>query len=140
MVRFVEQGLLAGLKGSGALNFKAPETNEAITSWKEKMDVFSYGLILTEILTESDFFSRRAMIMVSSKAATEFRPQWKGEQGEKVKEVRLRKLLESCWKMRPEERPSFAGILDEFDAINFQFWGDVDAQEVREFLATLKEK
>jgi serine/threonine protein kinase len=140
-IRFILGGVLtvAQERPGGPPGFKAPESTKAAIVWTDKMDVFSFGLILTEILTESDFFSRRAAMMVAADASAEFRPPW-GSHAQTVKEAKIRSLCQKCWLMNPEARPSFTEILEEFDAINYNFWPDVDPLEVREFLADVQER
>jgi hypothetical protein len=123
----------------GTPGFKSPESAKPPIVWTDKMDVFSFGLILTEILTESDFFSRSAAIMVNRNAPTEFTPPW-GSHDAKVSERRIKLLCQKCWLLDPDARPSFTEIRDELDAVDYKFWADVDPLEVREFLADVKEK
>jgi serine/threonine protein kinase len=118
----------------GPPNFQAPDLNEP--NYTEKADVFSFGLIFTELLTGSDFFSRASQMYVSARAATEFKPQWKPEFSLPSP---VKRLAEQCWRLKPHERPSFARLLDEFDKLDYKFWDDVDPLEVREFIAEIRE-
>jgi serine/threonine protein kinase len=113
-----------------SLRLTAPEAKGDPALWTNQVDVFSYGSIVFQLLTDSKHLSRIGMF----NSAT-VKPQWNKPPGDRVANRDLRGLLERCWASDPVSRPLFPVILDEFDRMDYKFWPDVDPGKVRDFIA-----
>jgi len=97
----------------GTALYMAPEVMKG-KPFNEKADVFSYGLILHEIMTGQEIFP-------------EYEDWDEFEEAVCVKKVRppiaadcepsLKYLIEKCWDADPEQRPSFKEIVFRLDEI-----------------------
>jgi len=83
-------------------------------SYNEKCDLYSYGMVLWEILTGSDPFPEIETYssMVQAVCQEHKRPVIPANCP-----PTLKKILEACWDANPENRPSFQDILDDFESI-----------------------
>eukprot|EP01130_Rhizamoeba_saxonica_P000748 TRINITY_DN10673_c0_g1_i1.p1 TRINITY_DN10673_c0_g1~~TRINITY_DN10673_c0_g1_i1.p1 ORF type:complete len:813 (+),score=144.14 TRINITY_DN10673_c0_g1_i1:38-2440(+) len=110
----------------GNVKYSAPEILQAryhdevkIYAYCEKTDVYSFGLMLWELLTLNPLFSRPK--------------KFKGKEGlaEYVLEgnrpkimdfwpSRVQDLLSNCWNVNAENRPDFQSIIQEWDSIETQ--------------------
>ncbi|KAK4346811.1 hypothetical protein RND71_033150 [Anisodus tanguticus] len=74
--------------------------------YNHKVDVYSFSMILWELLTNSTPFKGRSNIMVAYAAATKLRPSMDNIPTD------IEPLLRSCWADDPAERPEFEQISD----------------------------
>jgi len=95
----------------GPIKWMAPEAFKRIYS--EKSDVWSYGVVLSEIVNRHEphdnleLFEATQKIGVEHKAPTiDNMPKCPGI---------LLKIMKSCWKVVPEERPTFSKICKLFE-------------------------
>ncbi|CAN4083237.1 unnamed protein product [Withania somnifera] len=79
--------------------------------YNHKVDVYSFSMILWELLTNSTPFKGRSNIMVAYATATKLRPSMDNIPRE------IEPLLSSCWAEDPAERPEFEQISDFLDNI-----------------------
>jgi len=111
--RIVERATLM-TSAIGTVSWMAPEilNNE---KYSEKADVYSFGIIIWEIL--------------SRKIPFEELPSWnipvavtKGERPTITKEMNpeLVKIMKICWHQKPSKRPSFVEILQELNKLQAQ--------------------
>jgi hypothetical protein len=113
----------------GRLYYAAPELYLDAAQPTPKMDVFSFGLILFEILFGCPGFSRdEPPIFVMRRILAGDMPKIPDSCGKFMQE-----LIPRCWAMDPESRPSFEDILNEFQANGFCILPDADAMRIRTY-------
>ncbi|KAK8843739.1 hypothetical protein M9Y10_024807 [Tritrichomonas musculus] len=113
---------------TGAPIYTAPEVTEGCKS-SFKMDVYSYSLILFEILT----------------AKTGQKPVYKGTRPYEVRpntsnleNNAQKELIEKCWSEDPAKRPEFKDIVKKIGEIGF--YSNFDCKEVDEYLKLFPEE
>jgi serine/threonine protein kinase len=105
------------VKGSseyaGSLRYMAPETVLA-RGTSLASDVYSFGVLLWQICTLQQPFKKYAKISKFKEKVVlgKYRPSLKGLQS-----LQLSALIDKCWDFEPEERPTFAKILEELKTI-----------------------
>lgn len=111
--------------------YAAPESFD--DEYDERIDVYSYGLILFEIFAGERVFSPTLTLhQVVEHAETNIRPDVPSYIHKDI-----RQLIISCWSADPEERPSFSEIIQSFDRINFEFTSEVLSCSVRDYYDAL---
>jgi serine/threonine protein kinase len=124
--RFTEQEVMVW--SANPPIYLAPEVNEG--SYGPKADIYSFGLIVYEIVAGQGLFSgpgdKSAMYR-----ALQFgkRPEVPGDA---LKDTR--RLIEKCWAQNAEERPSFEEVWSELIKLKFVLFGDVNPVEVSGFV------
>lgn len=95
--------------------YVAPEVfrNE---EYDTKVDVFSFGLILQEMIEGHPPFPKRKDLEVAKAYAANERPPF--EAPVKHYAYGLRQLIENCWDEQPSKRPSFKEIIVKLDDLN----------------------
>ncbi|XP_011082949.1 serine/threonine-protein kinase HT1 isoform X1 [Sesamum indicum] len=95
--------------------YAAPEVfrNE---EYDTKVDVFSFALILQEMIEGCPPFPKRKEIEVAKAYVANERPPF--EAPLKRYAHGLRQLIEDCWDEKPSKRPTFREIILKLDAIN----------------------
>jgi len=98
----------------GTLPWMAPELlNGSSSRVSEKVDVFSFGIVLWEILTgEEPYANMHCGAIIGGIVSNTLRPpipencdrDW-------------RKLMEQCWSANPDARPSFTEVTDRLRAM-----------------------
>jgi serine/threonine protein kinase len=113
--------------------YVAPECYANV--WTTKSDVFSFGLILYELLVGEPAFSNELTpykylkLVVNEKT----RPHIPDSV---VPEVR--NLIEDCWSDDPNARPSFESILSILEKMKFKMTPKVDSSKVSKFVEGVK--
>jgi serine/threonine protein kinase len=126
---FDEQGEVTPDVPTGTQYYAAPERfSEGDPT--NKADVFSFGLILCEILTgrrvfNADFSKSEVMEAITKgrmPAIPDRVLSW------------MKALIMKCWSLNPTDRPSFDDILTEFAKRNFAIVPDADCETVRKYV------
>ena len=86
---------------TGTLNFMAPELIRA-KDYDEKVDVYSFGVVVYIILMKGEYPNINVFDV------------YEGKKAEIPKEISKfsRNLIDKCWSLDPQDRPSFAQIYD----------------------------
>lgn len=107
-------------KGIGTLKFMAPELLQEKTHYSEKVDVYSFGVVLFFVLTNGEL----PKINIVETAM--------GKKAKIPKEINefSRDLINSCWSLKPEERPSFSEIIENIKNEKFKL---IDGVEKKSF-------
>lgn len=96
----------------GSPAYMAPEVY--MGHYDEKCDVYSFGMVLWEMLTQERVFAdipnlQKLMFAVVEEGRRPTLPQ--------NTPTSLRNLITSCWDASPEKRPSFKEILEQLDHV-----------------------
>jgi hypothetical protein len=116
-------------------HYLAPECYDNKTG--PKCDVFSFGLILYELVV-----GRKALLKKRSQENVmklllvgQFRstiPEWVLPE--------LRELINECWADDPDDRPSFRGIFKRLKAMNFKVMPGVNPVKLVKFATEMKKR
>ncbi|OHS99985.1 hypothetical protein TRFO_33445 [Tritrichomonas foetus] len=109
------------------LNYVAPEYMDTNSSYNEKVDVYSYGMILYEMTTGKVPYCD----VPSNQLLTQIRDGKKPSLKKAPKTIKS--LIEECWSNDPQSRPSFDTIFNKFKNRNVMF-NKVDDKEFSRFL------
>jgi serine/threonine protein kinase len=115
---------------SGTVYYSAPEMFLSDGVCTTKADIFCLGLVLYEILTGSAVFpiSMHAFHVLRKLRYNEL-PAVPDSCGELMQD-----LIHRCWLRKPESRPSFDDILNEFRKADFELRPGVDRLKVRQYV------
>jgi len=96
--------------------WRPPEITRGITTYDGKVDVYSYGLVLFEMISGKIPFEKLDSVTAAARAAYEdLRPAI-----DEAWPPLVRSLICRCWAANPDERPTFSDILDEIRKIKKQ--------------------
>jgi hypothetical protein len=117
------------------LRYTAPESINNHPTLKS--DVFSFGLILFEVLTGQPAFSPWTPPQALMKGMLFY-----GERPEIPEFISpgVRDLMRDCWDERVRRRPSFAEILAILEGMDFQITAGVRGEKVRQFVNAVKQR
>ena len=101
----------------------APEQMES-DDYNEKVDVYSYGCILYEMLSNKIPFEGETSYKAAAKIMAGKRPKIKSHSHRLIQE-----LIKQCWEHEPENRPSMKKIFKKFVQKKLFFDG-TDAQGI----------
>jgi non-specific serine/threonine protein kinase len=115
---------------SGTVHYAAPELFREDLAHRSPCDVFSFGSILYEILTETPVFgpSERPFAVIR-KLLNGKMPPVRPTLG-----ILMQDLIRRCWSLDRDARPTFAMIIKEFEYAGFVIVPDADRQRVYEFV------
>jgi serine/threonine protein kinase len=113
--------------------YAAPERFENELTLKS--DVFSFGMILCELLSGQPGFPLNLgpyefMKMIVIDRARPDIPDFVGEE--------VKRLIGDCWKQKPGKRPSFEDILERLEEMDFRITAGVDSAKVGRFVRAVK--
>jgi serine/threonine protein kinase len=121
--------------GVGTLQYAAPEMYQDEVPWTTKCDVFSFGLVLYEILTKKPVFHPSELpLPIIRRLRTRDLPDLPLEHGPLMQD-----LIRKCWESDPEKRPSFHEIFTGFKAANFGILPSADRIRIGEFCTAVLE-
>ena len=127
-----DDATLTNLRTREMYYYMAPEICSGSEDYDNKIDVYSFGIMLYEIITGKLALRHLNMIQVARYINEGKRPQ--------IPNTVLpftRELIESCWSQEPSERPSFESIYRDIEAHNFRLFSDVDVRRVTEYAKSL---
>jgi serine/threonine protein kinase len=111
---------------AGTVCYAAPEQWAEFGPHTTKTDVFSFGLVLYEIITGRSVFGELSHWQVLKRMRARNLPTLPEEFG-----ALMQKLIARCWSQDPRDRPSFAAIFDQFEESGFALLPGVNADEIR---------
>ena len=89
-------------------------------SYTETADVYSFGIIMWQLITREEPFANLGQIEAAAVVAMEFaRPLFPADTPPPIKD-----LIERCWAEDPTSRPSVSEILLELNAMRFDLGED----------------
>lgn len=115
-------------KDVGTPHWMAPEMFDS-TIYSNKVDVYSYGMLLWEMLAESAPFKNMNAVQIGYAVCKKHeRPKFP-EDAPKL----LKKLISHCWKQDPDQRPTFDEIVKLLKDVQ-QLYAGTDKHAVAQFI------
>ena len=112
--------------------YAAPELSEEDAQYDYKADVYSFGVMLYEIVTGQLAFRHLNSIQVTRFVLSGKRPEIPGN----VLPF-TRGLIEWCWSGNPSDRPSFDEIFSELQRQKFRIFRNVNSRDVSKYAHSL---
>jgi serine/threonine protein kinase len=113
---------------SGTVHYAAPELFDELADLTPKVDVWSFGLILYEMMSgQAVFPSSLPPFDVIRTIRRKERPSIPEECGDYMEG-----LIRRCWSDDPSSRPSFDEILQEFRDLRFAILPHADCRQLRD--------
>lgn len=117
--------------------YASPEAFEELDVFNDKSDIFSFGILMYEILTGIRPYSDLKGPLTPFKLATSIingvRPKFMGP----IK-VSFKKLIEQCWSADPNDRPSFETIY-KLLAFSDEFYLDnIDLEKYKHYVDSIQ--
>jgi hypothetical protein len=113
---------------TGTPLYAAPEQLDQDRPHTTKTDVFAFGLVLFEIIGNRPVFPEGTGLMqVARRLRAHDLPTIPAMFGPFMQD-----LIPRCWLERPEARPSFQGIFDEFRSAEFNILPEVDCSKIKQ--------
>lgn len=121
MVRTRSEGPKTGMIGTA--HWMAPEVLMSAPDYDQKVDVYSYGIFLWELLTgEMPYKDMKQTDITMGVTMENLRPPLPEDCPAKLKE-----LIQSCWSKDPTARPRMARIVAKFSSSKYHFTGTDEA-------------
>jgi hypothetical protein len=115
--------------------YSAPELFEEGVIATAMSDVFSFGLLLYEIIVGWPVFPESdGPFVVIRRFRTRDFPAIPAKYGSL-----MQLLISRCWSMNPDDRPSFPRILALFQLHNFSLLPNADVTEIRDYCEAILE-
>jgi serine/threonine protein kinase len=109
------------------IKYAAPELYAR--EYAAKVDVFSFALVLYEILVGRAVYAgcseERAMYIAMTGVRAELPPEMSSD---------VKSLITRCWSGDPDHRPSFSDVRRDLERIEFKIFTDVDSAAVERFV------
>ncbi|XP_068131196.1 leucine-rich repeat serine/threonine-protein kinase 1 isoform X2 [Hyperolius riggenbachi] len=100
----------------GTPGYQAPEIRPRVV-YDEKVDMFSYGMVLYEIMSGQRPSLGQHQLQISKKLSKGIRPVL--GRPEEVQFSRLQELMMECWDTKPEKRPLAASVVRRMNDPSF---------------------
>jgi hypothetical protein len=114
----------------GTVRYAAPEQYQDRAVCTRKCDVFTFGLVLYEMLARVPVFERgEPYFVVIRRLRARDLPNLPAEHG-----CLMQRLIAWCWKQDPANRPSFRDIFDLFESHDFAILPGADRNRIRDFV------
>jgi serine/threonine protein kinase len=119
---------------SGNHHYVAPECYD--NEYSCESDVFSFGLILYELVTHQPAFAKNLSQPATAKLLVidQERPTIP-----MFVLPAVQRLIRKCWKSDPRQRPTFNQILNRLEAMNFKLTANVKSSKLSEFVKKVKD-
>jgi serine/threonine protein kinase len=118
----------------GSPGYIAPELYEDSVLPSTSVDVFSFGLILYELVVGTPAFSPSlSASAVMKRVVLGQRPDIPAS----VSPI-VRRLITQCWSGQPSDRPRFAEILSQLTSCDFKIFPDVDSETITKFIEEMQ--
>ena len=125
-----ESGEADERKAIGTPGWMAPEVYD--DDFDEKADVFSFGTLLWELLTNKTPFEGKTPVQIMNSIQSEKRPKIPSSTPKGLK-----KLIKSCWEAQPDDRDSFEEIYADLSKKKVLFEG-TDENKIDALLEIIK--
>jgi serine/threonine protein kinase len=135
--KFEDSGLTTTTETAATRLYRAPEIilKQPQTT---KIDVYSFGLILYEILFGEPVFSRSLNEMELMHQITGVSEPNRPAIPRGSLHPVVKGIIEKCWSVKPDDRPSFDEILGQLEDSWFPFYDDVPPADVKRFIAEVR--
>jgi hypothetical protein len=101
--------------------------------YNSKVDVFSFAMVLYEILVGravyADCSDERTMYLAMTGTRAELPPEMSSD---------VKSLVTQCWSGDPYSRPSFSDIRRDLERLEFKIFPDVDSSAVKQFMSDIR--
>jgi serine/threonine protein kinase len=115
--------------GAGTVHYAAPEMYQEDVDYTDKCDVFSFGLVLYEILTRRPVFPlSEPPFEVIRRLRNRELPEIPASCGRA-----MQALIPRCWRTNPGDRPSFEQVFGFIRDRNFAVVPDADSSAISRF-------
>lgn len=117
MARLQSKGIKTGMIGTA--HWMAPEVLMSCPSYDSKVDVYSYGILLWELLTgDMPYKDMNPAQVIGSVIHDQLRPPIPGDAPPK-----LAALIRKCWDADPAQRPSMTRVVTQLSERSCHFLG-----------------
>jgi TPR repeat protein len=112
---------------TGTIGYCAPEQLIANSAHTPKADVFSFGVVLYEIISSKRAFPENVLRAFMARLREHYRPSIPDDFG-----PLMQNLIRRCWSDSPSYRPTFQAIFNEFASAGFEILPKANGSEMRE--------
>jgi serine/threonine protein kinase len=103
-------------RGAGSMHWMAPEVYTT-THYHDKADIFSFSIVIYEVICRHMAFEDLDAESAAEEISQGIRPDLSEEMVPRETPDSLYKLMQRCWDHLPEQRPNFAQIHRELQAV-----------------------
>ena len=119
----------------GSPGYSAPETMLSAGTYTDKVDVWSFGVLVYEILAGKRAFGGFGRLFdIMNKVVSGSMPQFPRD----LQDTMIEGIVHACWDLTASHRPSFEKLIEEFRAAKYQFIPGVDSEVVANFVERVK--
>ena len=105
----------------GTIYYCSPEVMDNSKNYTEKCDVYSFGIIMYEVLFEVTPYSNLALDSILTLALEIIkgrRPTYPEDANYSNDELDFLQLMQQCWSAKPDDRPMFSEVLTRLDELS----------------------